>query len=283
MRIIEKNGQIFLQGVVCFDLERTLDCGQCFRWKLCPDGFWEGIGSGNFCRIKQERTVLTFTHTSRQLIRDFLIPYFGLDEDYAALCQDFCSDPILRQAVRFAPGIRLLRQDPWETLCSFIISQNNNIPRIRGIIDRLCSLLGDSSGALPAFPSPDGLARCSIEDLASLRSGFRAKYLLDAAQKVSSGFVDLKNIATRDVDSARRILTSICGVGPKVADCVLLYGYHKTQVVPMDVWMKRVLAILYPDGFPKQFTPWMGIAQQYLFHYARCHAANFRQLSPVQV
>ncbi len=85
------------------------------------------------------------------------------------------------------------------------------------------------------------------------------------------------------MDSARRILTSICGVGPKVADCVLLYGYHKTQVVPMDVWMKRVLAILYPDGFPKQFTPWMGIAQQYLFHYARCHAANFRQLSPVQV
>ena len=161
--------------------------------------------------------------------------------------------------------------------------QNNNIPRIRGIIDRLCSLLGDSSGALPAFPSPDGLARCSIEDLASLRSGFRAKYLLDAAQKVSSGFVDLKNIATLDVDSARRILTSICGVGPKVADCVLLYGYHKTQVVPMDVWMKRVLAILYPDGFPKQFTPWMGIAQQYLFHYARCHAADFRQLSSVQV
>ena len=90
MRIIEKNGQIFLQGVVCFDLERTLDCGQCFRWKLCPDGFWEGIGSGNFCRIKQERTVLTFTHTSRQLIRDFWIPYFGLDEDYAVLCQDFC-------------------------------------------------------------------------------------------------------------------------------------------------------------------------------------------------
>lgn len=280
MRMVEKNGQILLQGVSCFDLGRTLDCGQCFRWKRCPDGFWEGVCCGTFCRVRQERTVLIFTHTSRRLIRDFWIPYFGLDEDYTTLCRNFCTDPVLCRAVRFAPGIRLLRQDPWETLCSFIISQNNNIPRIRGIIERFCSLLGDPmEKGPPAFPTPERLSSCTIEDLAPLRSGFRARYLLDAAQKVSSGAVNLKTVDTLDSDNARRVLTSICGVGPKVADCVLLYGFHKTEVVPMDVWMKRVLAVLYPDGFPQRLSPWMGIAQQFLFHYARHHAADLRQPS----
>lgn len=282
MRMVEKNGQILLQGVSCFDLGRTLDCGQCFRWKRCPDGFWEGVCCGTFCRVRQERTVLIFTHTSRRLIRDFWIPYFGLDEDYTTLCRNFCTDPVLCRAVRFAPGIRLLRQDPWETLCSFIISQNNNIPRIRSIIERFCSLLGDPmEKGPPAFPTPERLSSCTIEDLAPLRSGFRARYLLDAAQKVSSGAVNLKTVDTLDSDNARRVLTSICGVGPKVADCVLLYGFHKTEVVPMDVWMKRVLAVLYPDGFPQRLSPWMGIAQQFLFHYARHHAADLRQPSLV--
>lgn len=278
MRIIEKNNQILLQGVSFFDLGRTLDCGQCFRWNLCSDGFWEGVAAGHFCRVRQERTVLIFTHTDRQCVREFWIPYFGLDEDYDALCRHFSSDPVLCRAVRFAPGIRLLRQDPWETLCSFIFSQNNNIPRIRGIIERFCCLFGNPlENSPPSFPTPERLALCTTEDLAPLRSGFRAKYLLDAAQKVSSGAVDLKSVGHMDADSARRVLTGICGVGPKVADCVLLYGFHRTEVVPMDVWMKRVLSTLYPDGFPHPFAPYMGIAQQYLFHYARCHAADFRQ------
>ena len=133
----------------------------------------------------------------------------------------------------------------------------------------------------PAFPTPERLSSCTVEDLAPLRSGFRARYLLDAAQKVSSGAVNLKTVDTLDSDNARRVLTSICGVGPKVADCVLLYGFHKTEVVPMDVWMKRVLAVLYPDGFPQRLSPWMGIAQQFLFHYARHHAADLRQPSLV--
>ena len=107
MRMVEKNGQILLQGVSCFDLGRTLDCGQCFRWKRCPDGFWEGVCCGNFCRVRQERTVLIFTHTSRRLIRDFSDPLFRPDEDYTTLCRNFCTDPVLCRAVRFAPGIRL--------------------------------------------------------------------------------------------------------------------------------------------------------------------------------
>ncbi|MDD3193103.1 MAG: DNA glycosylase [Oscillospiraceae bacterium] len=277
MRMIEQNEIFLLQGVSYFDLARTLDCGQCFRWRLCDDGFWEGVAAGRFCRVRQRRSVLLFTDTDRQSIRDFWIPYFSLDVDYAALCRDFRSDPVLAQAMDFAPGIRLLRQEPWETLCSFIISQNNHIPRIRGIIERLCALLGEPlPGGMSSFPSPEQLARCTLEDLAPLRSGFRAKYLLDAAQKVLCGAVDLRAIGQMDPDAAREKLTGICGVGPKVADCVLLYAYNRTQVVPMDVWMKRVLAVLYPDGFPKHFSPYWGIAQQFLFHYARSHAGLLR-------
>ncbi len=277
MRIIEKNGCFMLQGVSSFDLARTLDCGQCFRWQICSDGFWEGISSGHFCRVRQDRTVLTFTHTDRQTISQFWIPYFTLDEDYTALCQNFCSDPILSKAIHFAPGIRLLRQDPWETLCSFIISQNNNIPRIRGIIGRLCDLLGSrTQQGIPTFPGPDRFSGLCPEDLAPLRCGFRAKYLLDAAQKVVSGTVDLTSLCQLRTDKVRQILCGIYGVGPKVADCVLLYGFHRTEVIPMDVWMKRVMVTLYPSGLPQDFIPYGGIAQQFLFHYARHHADELR-------
>lgn len=277
MRIVEKDCCLHLQGVRYFNLARTLDCGQSFRWRLCEDGFWEGVASGRFCRVRQEKTVLIFAHTNRQEILDFWIPYFCLDEDYAALCRDFRSDPALARAMRFAPGIRLLRQEPWETLCTFIISQNNHIPRIRGIVGRLCDLFGSPTLQGPsAFPEPEQLAGLSTEDLAPLRCGFRAKYLLDAAQKAAFGAIDFTRLSQMRTADARQALCSIYGVGPKVADCVLLYGLHKTEVIPMDVWMKRVMSALYPMGLPDKFAPYGGIAQQFLFHYARHHAFDLR-------
>lgn len=277
MRIVSVNkDQWLLQGVSCFDLGRTLDCGQCFRWRFCPDGFWEGVASGHFCRIRQEKQGILFTHTTKEQIRGFWIPYFSLDRDYESLCQTFSLDSVLGQAIAFSPGIRLLRQEPWEALCTFILSQNNNIPRIKGIVERLCLSFGEVSDfPLPAFPTPQRLASCSLQDLDALRSGFRAKYLLDAAQKVASGLVDLAAITKMDALGGREALMAIHGVGPKVADCVLLYGYGKNEVIPMDVWMKRVLAQLYPQGFPAQLEEDFGIAQQYLFHYARHHKQDF--------
>lgn len=275
MRIVEKSGCFYLQGVQYFDLARTLDCGQSFRWQLCDDGFWEGVVSRHFCRIRQEKTVLIFTHTDRSSILHFWVPYFSLDEDYSVLCRDFCSDPALARAIRFGWGIRLLRQDPWETLCTFIISQNNHIPRIRGIVGRLCDQFGRPMPRGPAaFPGPEQLAGLCVEDLAPLRCGFRAKYLLDAAQKAVSGVIDFSQLYKMSADNARQTLCGIYGVGPKVADCVLLYGLHKTEIIPMDVWMKRVMATLYPAGLPEKFAPYGGIAQQFLFHYARHHATE---------
>ena len=159
----------------------------------------------------------------------------------------------------------------WETLCSFIISQNNNIKRIKGIIERLCRLFGQPIGdsGFFSFPTPETLAAATAEHLAPLRCGFRARYLIDAAQKVCYGQVRLDAIPSMPMEEARRELMQICGVGPKVADCVLLFGFHRLECCPMDVWMKRVFAVLYPNGLPDCARDFAGIAQQYLFHYAR--------------
>lgn len=202
--------------------------------------------------------------------------YFDLDRDYAGIRRELCQTwEKLRKAAAFAPGIRILRQDPWEALCSFILSQNNHIPRIKGIIQRLCGQFGPPGEDGPGFPSPQRLAGLSLEDLAPLRSGFRAKYLLSAARLVTEGAVDLQALQTLPLPQARLCLQQIAGVGPKVAECVLLYGLHRLEAFPLDVWMKRVMQVWFPQGKPEDFGPYAGIAQQYLFHYSRHHPKIF--------
>lgn len=163
-----------------------------------------------------------------------------------------------------------MRQEPWEALCSFIISQNNNIPRIKGIIKRLCESFGEElESGMYTFPSPEVLSGKAPEDLASLRAGFRAKYIIDAANKVSSGEIDFDKIAASPIEFGRQELQKIKGVGKKVAECTLLYGFGKYEAFPEDVWVKRIMAEMYPDGLPACTKGSEGIAQQYLFHWRR--------------
>ena len=261
-----------VQGVQDFSLPQILDCGQCFTFSQLPDGCWQGWAGGHALTVSQPQPdTLLFYRTDAETFRRFWQPYFDLDTDYAAIKAVLAQDETLRRAIQFAPGIRILRQDSWETLCSFIISQNNNIKRIKGIIERLCRLLGQPIGdsGFFSFPTPEKLAGVTAEQLAPLRCGFRARYLIDAAQKVCSGQVRLDAIPSMPLEEARRELMQICGVGPKVADCVLLFGFHRLECCPMDVWMKRVFAVLYPNGLPDCARDFAGIAQQYLFHYAR--------------
>ncbi|MDD2956117.1 MAG: DNA glycosylase [Oscillospiraceae bacterium] len=251
-------------------LEETLACGQCFRWKRLAPGVYEGAARGYVCRIAQAGDLFTVSGVEPRLWETVWAPYFDLDRDYAALKARFCAHPILAKAVDFAPGIRVLRQEPWEALCTFIISQNNNIGRITGIVERLCDAFGEPlTGGWHAFPSPEKLAGLDVEALSPLRSGFRARYLLDAAKKTASGEVDLARIADLPLDEGRAALMRICGVGRKVADCALLYGFGRVDCVPVDVWVRRVLERLFPDGLPEFCRGEEGIAQQYLFHYAR--------------
>jgi N-glycosylase/DNA lyase len=252
-------------------LAQTLDCGQCFRWSRLPDGSWEGVAGGRYVRLAGESL-------SRTLRDPFWARYFDLDRDYAGIRAQLSGlDPALAEAARFAPEIRILNQEPWEALCSFILSQCNNIGRIRGLVARLCRLYGEPiGGGHSAFPAPQALAALREEDLRAAGCGFRAPYVLDAAQKVASGELDLEKIQSLPLGSARAGLMCIRGVGPKVADCALLYGMHRLEAFPMDVWMKRTMRRMFPGKKPSWFGPYAGIAQQYLFHYSRNHPELFR-------
>ena len=273
----QQNG-LLISGLQDFSLREILDCGQCFRW-LPLDGDetrWSGIAMGKRLEIqKLGEEEFLFLGTNQQEFEEIWADYFDLQTDYAALKSALCCDSVMAEATTYAPGIRVLRQNGWEALCTFIISQNNNIKRIRGIVERLCECFGEPVNGGFDFPTAERMAQLTLEDLAPLRSGFRAKYLLDAAKKVSSGVVDLSAIPSMTYEEAQAHLRQINGVGPKVADCALLFGFYRLDAFPMDVWMKRAMATLYPDGLPENILPYRGIAQQYLFHYARMHPELF--------
>lgn len=248
-----------------FDLDETLDCGQAFRWKRIESEYdvtYIGTFLNTNLKISKSGDKFIFHNTTENDFLNIWVDYFDLNTDYSKLKDTFSADETLKKACEFAGGIRLLKQDSWESLCSFIISQNNNIPRIKGIIERLCE-------HYEAFPTPQQLAAETVESLEYLRSGFRAKYLIDAAEKVSSGLVNLEDVKKMDIQQARNALMTIKGVGPKVAECVLLFGMYRTEAFPIDVWIKRVMSKFYPEGLPEFAVSKGGIAQQYLFHYIR--------------
>ena len=277
MQVTQKAQGVLVEGLALFNLEDTLDCGQCFRFRRDGDG-WRGVAGSHPLFVKQDEHGVLFACT-REEFEGFWRPYFDLDRDYAALREGYLAIPALRECARYAPGIRVLRQDAWEALISFILSQNNNVKRIEGIVARLCRLFGEPCGSDPgepdgiarAFPTPEALAGRSEADLAPLRAGWRAGYLLDAARKVAGGDIDLKAVAALPLPEARARLQAIRGVGPKVAECVLLYGMARMEAFPLDVWMKRAMKSLFPGCTPADFGECAGIAQQYIFHYCRRH------------
>lgn len=263
-----------LKNVVPFDLALTLDCGQAFRWKALPDGSFEGIAMGRYLKIKQKNNDLIFYNTTKNEYELIWRKYFDIDRDYSDILNRAGQNELLNKITKDCGGIRLLKQDPWEALCSFIISQNNNIPRIKGIIERLCENFGDKIDGGYTFPSAERLSSLTVEDLAPLRSGFRAKYIIDAAKKCSNELA-LDDLYALDINSARDSLMTVNGVGPKVADCTLLFGFGFHSAFPMDVWMKRAMAVLFNNKLPDGFEDCAGIIQQYIFQYARTEKLTF--------
>ena len=279
MTVTEFPGGVRVEGAEPFDLAQTLDCGQCFRFAPTGDGGWFGAAGGHAAGLRFEGESLVLEGATTAEFKGFWRDYLDLDRDYAAVRAAFARDPRLAPCVAFAPGIRVLRQPAFEALIAFIVSQNNNVLRIKGILARLCALFGEPlPGGARAFPAPDRLAACGEAELAPLRSGWRAGYILDAARQVAAGTVDLQAVAVMPLADARRELTRIRGVGPKVAECVLLYGMGRLECFPMDV------ARLFPEetgkmpeSAPAIFGPYAGIAQQYIFHYCRCHPEEIRE------
>lgn len=264
--------QVVIEAASDFDLSETFNCGQCFRWNQISENEFVGVAFERVVKILKEKNKVILKGTSVSADFDLIWRnYFDLSTDYSAIKLSLSKlDSTLSLACKYAPGIRILRQEPWETLCSFIISQNNNIPRIKGIVERLCKNFGNEiEPQFFSFPSNTRLAELNKSDLAPLKCGFRDEYILDAAKKVSSGEVDFEKIKNLPINEARSELMKIKGVGPKVAECTLLYGFYRLEAFPVDVWMKRALSTFFPEKDISYFGKYAGIAQQYIFHYSR--------------
>jgi len=270
MKTFVKDGNIIIKDIRNFTLSETLDCGQAFRWRETEDGAFEGVAFGKYLKLAADKEGIILYDTSEEDFLNIWKDYFDLDRDYGEIIEAISENEVLKAASGFAGGIRILRQDPWEALCSFIISQNNNIPRIKGIVERLCASFGEEiKEGFYSFPAAEKIATLTLEDLAPLRSGFRAKYILDGAKRVADGEIDLDALKELALDEARQELMKIYGVGEKVADCTLLFGLSHIDAFPKDVWIKKAMAKLFDGSLPECAAPYAGIAQQYIFHYAR--------------
>jgi N-glycosylase/DNA lyase len=271
--------------VANYDLDLTLSSGQAFRWrKTGPD--WEGVVGSRWVRLRNTGGSITAETAEPVDDWDWLRHYLQLDTKLECILSAFPPDPFMRQAVRACAGLRLLRQDPWECLASFILSSTKQIRQIEQIIDQLSCRLGMPvavpSGHPPVrcFPSAQRVASSTETELRACKMGFRAPYLLATARLIDQGVLRLNTLADLPYEEARRRLIALPGVGDKIANCVLLFAAPFQEAFPMDVWIRRVLQEHY---FPRQrptlcdlqhfirkhFGPWSGYAQQYLFHYAR--------------
>lgn len=269
LKVIEKNGDVYLENLSPFVLKDTLDCGQAFRWQEINENEFCGIAMNKFLHIIQTDDCVIFKNTTKEQFYDTWYNYFDCERDYNEILSALSVNDTLKKVCDFSSGIRLLNQEPFEAICSFIISQNNNIPRIKGIISRLCENFGDKIDGGYTFPSAEKIASLCEDDLSVIRAGFRAKYIIDGAKKTASGEIDFDFLRNAPIDKAREHIMQIKGVGPKVADCALLFGFSRMECFPVDVWIRKAVNSLFGGEVPECALPYAGIAQQYIFHYAR--------------
>ena len=269
-----------------FGLSETLECGQCFRFEKIGEQEYNVIAHGKVITLKEQDGDIIIDNTSAGEFEKIWRHYFDLDRNYGELKATLADDDeIMREAVAFAPGIRILNQDFFECLISFIISQNNRIPMIKKVIANISEKYGSficekDGNKYYAFPTPEQLAAADEKSLMECKTGFRAKYIIDAVNKINSGEINRKELDEMSLTDARKTLMTIKGVGPKVADCVLLFSLGRAEVFPTDVWIKRVMEHFYFNGentkiddihklADEKYGVLAGFAQQYLFNYAR--------------
>lgn len=284
--------QVIRENIRDFHLDHIFDCGQAFRWEKQEDGSYTGVAGGHIANIQFEPYEaggtdgrLILSNVTEDEFESFWHGYLDLDRDYSSIKAQLAADPVMKTAIGYGEGIRLLQQEPWETLLSFIISQNNHIPRIKKCIETLSVNFGECAGEFEgreyySLPSPEVLASLTEEDLAVCRLGYRAKYLIETAKKVCEEGVEVLNGTVGPGSTSKEAyeyITGFHGVGPKVANCIMLFALGKYDSFPLDVWMKRVMEEEYGLTSPKEmaafaadnFGEYGGFAQQYLFYYVR--------------
>lgn len=290
-----------IQTIDCLDLKQIADSGQCFRMLPSPAGGYTIVSGGRLLRVSQEGNRVSFDCSQEDL--SAWLTYFDCATDYAAILTSVDPDDnYLRAAAAAGRGIRILRQDPWEMIITFVISQQKTIPCIRRLVEDISRRWGqkiadgdDKNSAVYSFPTPKELARASLEELLDLKLGYRAKYIHRLSQDAAAGALDLKKLETMEYGQAMEYLTGFYGIGKKVANCVCLFGLHHIEAFPVDTWIEKILLREYFSAKKYRRTPknrlydtiladhfgkyggYAGVLQQYIFYYERL---NQHKISP---
>ena len=295
--IIEKENSIVLENVKDFNIKQILECGQCFRWERISDTNYIIVAYRRVIEVIQEGSTVTILNTNMNDFNEIWKNYFDLDVNYEEVKEELSKDELLKKSVEFGYGIRILNQDPFEILISFIISARNSIPSIMKTIKKISERWGDrieyKDNIYYAFPTPEQLKEVSLEEIKETGASFRSKYIVDTISKVNAALdaknngelteeleqFDLEYIKSLPVDECHKALQNFMGVGAKVADCIMLFSMSKHSAFPVDVWIKRAMIHFYlaPDVSlnkirvfgREKFGELAGLAQQYLFYYAR--------------
>jgi len=278
-----------IENCEAFELKDIFECGQCFRWNKETKDTYIGVVKNNVIKVQKRENRIYFKSIGEEELQSLVTEYFDLERDYEKIKQTLSNIDIhMKQSIQHGKGIRILNQDLWETIISFIISANNNIPRIKGIIERIAKAYGKEivweGKHYYTFPTVEELAKAKVEDLKQLGLGFRDKRVYETTNIIKEKKIDLEILKKQEYLEVRESLLTLPGVGPKVADCILLFSSLKRwEAFPIDVWVRRVMNELYihnPDESKvkkeqieaianEKFGPLAGIAQQYLFYWKR--------------
>lgn len=281
MNIIKKDNKLTIDDVKDFNARHIFECGQCFRWNKEGDGSYTGVVKNNVINVRQEGSRVEFNNISDY---DLIRSYFDFDTDYGIVKKALNRDEIMQEAIRFGDGIRILAQDEWETMISFMISANNRIPMIKKVIENLSSCFGDficnyRGKDYYSFPSAESLSKAPVEDILQCKAGFRSPRIKEAAYRFLHEKEEIYKIKNMSYEDGLAYLKTYKGVGDKVANCILLFSTRHFDTFPVDVWVRRIMKTLYLSKDTKdadirkfaenKFGKYSGFAQQYLFYYAR--------------
>lgn len=276
--------KIIIENKDSFNINHIFDCGQCFRWNREEDGSYTGVVKNKVINVEQDSSKIIFNNVAENDYEDIIKNYFDLDTDYLKIKNTVNTDSIMDEAIQFGEGIRILNQDEWETMISFMISANNRIPMIKKVIENLSTSFGEYICSFRgrdyySFPTAERLSEVPVEKIQECKAGFRAPRIREAAERFLKESDIVYNIKNTSYDEGLEYLKTYKGIGDKVANCILLFSMKQFDTFPVDVWVRRVMQTLYVDKNTKdkeirkfaedKFGDYSGYAQQYLFYYAR--------------
>jgi N-glycosylase/DNA lyase len=277
------DNKVILKHIKNFDIKQVVECGQCFRWEKVSDTNYIGVALNKVIEVLQEESTVTILNSSKEDFEKIWLDYFDLNRDYSKIKKRLSEDSLLNKSIEYGYGVRVLNQDKFEMLISFIISARNNIPSIMKTIKKLSEGWGEKleykGKTYYTFPTPEALKDVTVDQIWGTGASFRSKYIVDTINKINNNELNLEQIAELNDDDCHTALQEFKGVGAKVADCIMLFSMKKTSAFPVDVWVKRAMIHFYGASdeslikirrFARErFKDISGFAQQYLFYYAR--------------